>query len=92
MDLDSRIRTSFDRQGMLVTLGASLTRVAPGEIEIEVGGHSVGRLVETFADIRADEVCALFGSTDHLEIAANAASAMERLGIDHGAPVRVTRQ
>lgn len=36
MDLDTRIRTSFDRQGMLVTLGAALTRVAPGEIEIAV--------------------------------------------------------
>ncbi|MBV6636586.1 MAG: PaaI family thioesterase [Mameliella sp.] len=36
MDLDTRIRTSFNRQGMLATLGASLTRVAPGEIEIEV--------------------------------------------------------
>ena len=36
MDLDTRIRDSFDRQGMLVTLGAALTRVAPGIVEIEV--------------------------------------------------------
>lgn len=36
MDLDTRIRTSFARQGMLVTLGASLTRIAAGEIEITV--------------------------------------------------------
>ena len=85
----------IDRFGNLVTNidRKAFDRLASGgQIEINVGGHLVGRLVETFADIRADEVCALFGSTDHLEIAANAASAMERLGIDHGAPVRVTRR
>ena len=85
----------IDRFGNLVTNidRKAFDRLASGgAIEIEVGGHRVGRLVETFADIGADEVCALFGSTDHLEIAANATSAMDRLGIDHGAPVRVTRQ
>ncbi|MGP6087346.1 PaaI family thioesterase [Antarctobacter jejuensis] len=35
-DLETRIRTNFTRQGMLATLGATLTRVAPGEIEITV--------------------------------------------------------
>ncbi len=83
-----------DRFGNLVTNidHKAFDRLASGgEIAIEVGGHQVGRLVETFADIGADEVCALFGSTDHLEIAANAASAMERLGIGHGAPIRVKR-
>ena len=85
----------IDRFGNLVTNidREAFDRLASsGEISIEVGGHQVGRLVETFADIGADEVCALFGSTDHLELAANAASAMKRLGIDHGAPVRVTRR
>jgi S-adenosylmethionine hydrolase len=85
----------IDRFGNLVT---NIERQAfdglasGGEIAIEVAGHPVGRLVETFADIGADEVCALFGSTDHLELAANAASAMERLGINQGAPVRVMRR
>ncbi|TDI26850.1 MAG: hypothetical protein E2P06_01565 [Acidobacteria bacterium] len=85
----------IDRFGNLVTNidRKAFDRLAlDGEIEIEVGGYSVGRLVETYADIADDEVCALFGSTDHLEIAANAASAVERLGIDYGAPVRVTRR
>ncbi len=85
----------IDRFGNLVTNidRKAFDRLASGgEIEIEVGGHPVGRLVETYADIAADEVCALFGSTDHLEIAANAASAVERLEIDHGAPVRVIRR
>ena len=32
-----RIRTSFDRQSMMATLGARLARVEPGEVEIELG-------------------------------------------------------
>ena len=64
---------------------------ASGAIEIDVGGHSVGRLVEPYADIADGEVSALFGSTDPLEFAANSASAGERLGITLGAEVRVLR-
>jgi S-adenosylmethionine hydrolase len=65
---------------------------AGGAIDIEVGGCAVGRLVETYADIGPGEVCALFGSTDHLEFAANAASAGERLDLKVGAAVRITTQ
>lgn len=36
MTLDTRIRDSFDRQGMLVTLGATLVRIAPGAVDIAV--------------------------------------------------------
>ncbi|WP_323771647.1 PaaI family thioesterase [Antarctobacter sp.] len=35
-DLETRIRNSFDRQGMLVTLGATLLRITPGAVEISV--------------------------------------------------------
>lgn len=35
-DLEKRIRDSFNRQGMLVTLGASLVRITPGAVEIAV--------------------------------------------------------
>ena len=31
-----RVRTSFDRQAFMVTLGARLGRVAPGEVDIEL--------------------------------------------------------
>ncbi len=65
---------------------------AAGGIDIEVEGYVVGRLVETYADIEPGEVCALFGSTDHLEFAANAASAGERLDLQVGATVRITIQ
>jgi S-adenosylmethionine hydrolase len=83
-----------DRFGNLVT---NIDRKAfehlaqTGTIQIEAGTQGIGRLVETYADIAGDEVCALFGSTDHLEFAANSTSAAERLGLDRGAPVTVSR-
>jgi S-adenosylmethionine hydrolase len=58
---------------------------------IEAGGHAVQRLVATYAEIGVDEVCALFGSTDHLELAARASSARERLGLGAGTAVTVRR-
>jgi S-adenosylmethionine hydrolase len=54
-------------------------------------GSVISRIVATYAEIRDDEVCGLFGSTDHLEFAARSASAAARLGIGTGAPVVVTR-
>ena len=84
-----------DRFGNLVTnidREAFDRLAAGGEIEIEVGGHPVGRVVETYADIAAGEICGLFGSTEHLEIAAKTASAGAHLGLDDGAPVRVARR
>ena len=62
-----------------------------GAIQIEVGAESIGRLVETYADIGSEEVCALIGSTDHLEIAANSTSAAARLSLRRGARVVVSR-
>ena len=66
------------------------SQTATGGIQIEVGPHAIGRLVETYADIEDQEVCALFGSTDHLEFAANSASAVERLDVHRGTPVVVS--
>jgi S-adenosyl-L-methionine hydrolase (adenosine-forming) len=62
-----------------------------GTVQVIAGGHSVGRLVATYADIQPGEICALFGSTDHLELAANSESAAERLQLTRGAAVEVTR-
>lgn len=64
---------------------------APGPIRIAASGRPVERLVSTYAEIGAGEVCALFGSSDHLELAANAASAADLLGLTRGAPVEITR-
>lgn len=61
-------------------------------LEIQVGTHQVPRVVSTYADVGPGEICALFGSTDHLEIAANGRSAAGELQIDRGAPVHVARR
>lgn len=85
----------IDRFGNLVTNidRKMFERLAQaGPIQIRAGQHTVERLVPTYADIGTEEICALFGSTDHLEIAANAASAADRLGLGRGAKVAVTRQ
>jgi S-adenosylmethionine hydrolase len=62
-----------------------------GGITIEAGGKPIGRLVATFSELPVDGVGALFGSTDHLELAAPSASAAERLGLGRGAQVTVKR-
>ena len=40
-DIETRIRSSFARQGLMTTLGARLTHIAPGEvvIELDYGEH-----------------------------------------------------
>ena len=85
----------IDRFGNLVSNidRKSFDRLAQGgSIQIQVGEHAIGRLVETYTDISDDEVCALFGSTDHLEFAANSTSAVDRLGVVRGTPVVVGRE
>ena len=84
----------IDRFGNLVTnidRRAFEALVRAGGVQIAAGGHTVGRLVATYTEIQPGEVCALFGSTDHLELAANAGSAAERLALGRGAGVIVSR-
>jgi len=61
-------------------------------LSIEAGTHRIDRLVATYAELPADGVGALFGSTDHLELAAPAASAADRLAVGRGEAVIVTRR
>jgi len=60
-------------------------------IRIAAGEHEIGRLVGTYAEIEPGGVAALFGSTEHLEIACNGASAAERFGLHRGDPIRISR-
>jgi S-adenosylmethionine hydrolase len=60
-------------------------------IEVLAGSHRINRVVATYADAAGGEPCALFGSTDHLEIAVNAASAAERLALTRGAKVTIRK-
>lgn len=83
-----------DRFGNIVTNvdRRSCEKVASGTaLKVSVGGHPISRLVSTYADLPPGEIGALFGSTDHLECAAQAASAAERLGVSVGDAVEVQR-
>jgi len=62
-----------------------------GPIRIGIGGMSVESLVETYAGMAPGTVCALFGSSDHLEVAEYGGSASNRLGLGAGVPVEVAR-
>jgi hypothetical protein len=60
-------------------------------VQVSADGHRVEQIVATYAEIPAGGIGALFGSTDHLELAANGSSAAERLGLARGAVVEVRR-
>jgi S-adenosylmethionine hydrolase len=83
-----------DRFGNLVTnidrkLFDRFAQSSP--IEVTAGAHRVGRVVATYAEASAGETCALFGSTDHLEIAVNTANAADRLDLARGARVTIKK-
>jgi S-adenosylmethionine hydrolase len=81
-----------DRFGNLITNidRRTFDRFGDRALDLRVGPHPVSKVVSTYADIAPGEVCALVGSTDHLEIAANGVSAADLLGLGRGAPVHVT--
>jgi len=60
-----------------------------GAIAVRAGTHDIRRVVATYAEAPAGELCALFGSTDHLEIAVNAGDAAAHLALSRGAVVTV---
>jgi S-adenosylmethionine hydrolase len=83
-----------DRFGNLVTNVDRRTfeRFAEaGGIEIVAGMEAVGKVVATYADAPPGSVCALFGSSEHLEIAVNGGSAAGRLALARGARVTISR-
>jgi S-adenosylmethionine hydrolase len=82
-----------DRFGNLITNidRRTFDKLSGGSLQIAIGGHVVSKVVSTYADAPTGELCALFGSTDHLEIAANGSSAATELDLQRGAPVHITR-
>ena len=81
-----------DRFGNLVTNidRARFEQFTAGRrIQVAVADHPVARVVATYADADTGSICALFGSSDHLEIAVVSGSAAERLGLTRGAEVIV---
>jgi S-adenosylmethionine hydrolase len=88
----SGVVVRVDRFGNLVT---NIDRrsfdefVADRRVQMAVADRPVTRIVATYDDADAGSICALFGSSDHLEIAVTGGSAAERLGLTRGAPVVV---
>jgi len=93
-DTVSGVVLRVDRFGNLVTNidRKTVERIGQsGALTIDAAGHRIARLVATYAELPSDGVGALFGSTDHLELAAPSSSAAERLGLARGAAVTVSR-
>ena len=84
VDRFGNLITNIDRRTFDTIVSAERERV-----EVQVGGHQVPKVVSTYADAGPGQLCALFGSADQLEIAANGASAAALLNLGRGAPVRV---
>ena len=63
--------------------------VAGRPFQIVVADGPIARLVSTYAEGDPGSPCALFGSTDHLEIATTGGSAANHLGLTRGARVVV---
>jgi len=64
---------------------------ADGALAIRIGDRQVSRVVSTYADADSGELTALFGSSDHLELALNGGSASAALAAGRGARVHVAR-
>ncbi len=58
-----------------------------GAINLQVGGHSIGKLLPTFAQGNAGEAIAYLGSSGNVEIGVNKGSASKTLGLGRGTPV-----
>ncbi len=103
LDLPSTIVSSDGIKGQVMRVdryGNAVTNInrtdferlsGQGDIQLTVGSHQVKRVVGTYAEIDQGEVCALFGSTDHLELAANSSSAAEFLEVKRGSEISVLR-
>ncbi len=82
--------TYVDRFGNAVT-NLSAGELAAGGLQrahVEVSGRTVA-IVATYGEAEPGGVCALVGSEGFLEIAVRDGSARDRLGLTHGATVRV---
>lgn len=58
-------------------------------LAVDLGGREVPRIVATYAEAPPQALCALFGSTDHLEVAINGGDASSALGVGRGTAVTV---
>jgi S-adenosyl-L-methionine hydrolase (adenosine-forming) len=79
-----------DRFGNLITnIDATALRRLTPPCTVTVNHVSIPRVVRTYAEVHGGELCALLGSSDHLEVAMNGGSAAARLAAARGAAVVV---
>jgi S-adenosyl-L-methionine hydrolase (adenosine-forming) len=62
-----------------------------GAINLQVGSHTISKLVPTFANGNAGEAIAYVGSSGNLEIGVNKGSASKTLGVGRGTPVLLNK-
>lgn len=86
IDRFGNVVTNLDRRSCEKITGGS------SAVQLTINGRSIDHLVSTFSDIAAGEIGALFGGTDHLECAAHAASAAERLDAVVGDAVELRKR
>lgn len=60
-------------------------------VQIVADGTPITRIVSTYSEMGPGELCALFGSSDHLEIALNAGNAANQLGAGRGMHIVIRR-
>jgi len=79
-----------DRFGNLITnIDQETLRKLSGPVSVQIGSHVIPRIVATYAEAKAGELCALVGSSDYLEIAVNGGSAAATVGQGRGAIVQL---
>jgi S-adenosylmethionine hydrolase len=80
-----------DRFGNLITNidRKTFESVMTDGLIVEIAAHPVAKIVSTYAQAAPGELCALFGSSGQLEVAARGTSAAIRLGAGRGTAVHV---
>jgi hypothetical protein len=79
-----------DRFGNLITNIDQVTlQKLPSTVTVQIGSHVIPRIVATYAEVKAGELCALVGSSGHLEVAVNGGSAAATVGQGRGAIVQL---
>jgi S-adenosylmethionine hydrolase len=88
VDRFGNLVTNIDRK----TFERIASADAGGSLDIQIGEHVVGKVVSTYADAAPGELCALIGSSEHLEVAANGSNAASVLDLGRGASVQISRR
>ena len=81
VDAFGNLVTNFTAEDLPQGAGAN------GKINLQVGGKTVEKLAQTFAQGAAGEPVALVGSSGFVEIAVNKGQAARVLGVNRGAEV-----